>query len=384
MLATKDIQVEKVPTKRRYIYQTLRRQLLSREMQPGSPLPAANELAGHFGVSYMTMHLALADLVRDGLIVRHKRKGTFTADRATQKQRPTTSHLVLVLPEQEDIEQYGSTEEVSRFVRGASQGVAGCGADLGVLSVPSFPTADDTKAMLHNILRYDGALFFGVQYSAVIEELAKRNFAVVVLGGDPTPVSSVGHDFHFGLRMAIEHIVQHGYKKIGYFGSTTTTLSKVKHEFFRDLAAEHGLELRSEWDRPCELVADAAAAAREFVQQDSLPEVVFVDNHHKTNALVLAAKDRGLRIPDHLAVVGYGADISGLAQAEVTMVSIPYEAEGREGAALLDKIVRGAVLPPMKKSIQSRLVIRHSCGCAAAKEHFEVNPSVSSNLTDKN
>ncbi|MDT0345425.1 GntR family transcriptional regulator [Streptomyces litchfieldiae] len=66
------------------VSQSLRASILGRS--PGAPLrlPTEEQLAGHYGVSVLTMRQALKELETEGLITRHRRRGTFI--------RPTARH----------------------------------------------------------------------------------------------------------------------------------------------------------------------------------------------------------------------------------------------------------------------------------------------------
>lgn len=57
----------------------LREDMASARFEPSGRLPSEEELRARFGVSRVTVRLALADLERDGLIDRRKGKGTFTS-----------------------------------------------------------------------------------------------------------------------------------------------------------------------------------------------------------------------------------------------------------------------------------------------------------------
>ena len=59
------------------VYLDLRRSLDDGTWQPGDRLPPERELAGHYGVSLITVRRALAELVHDGRIERTRGRGTF-------------------------------------------------------------------------------------------------------------------------------------------------------------------------------------------------------------------------------------------------------------------------------------------------------------------
>jgi GntR family transcriptional regulator len=59
------------------VSQSLRASILGRRPEAPLRLPTEDELAGHYGVSVLTMRQALKELEDEGLISRHRRRGTF-------------------------------------------------------------------------------------------------------------------------------------------------------------------------------------------------------------------------------------------------------------------------------------------------------------------
>ncbi|GAA3378071.1 GntR family transcriptional regulator [Streptomyces sannanensis] len=59
------------------VSQSLRASILGRRPQDPLRLPTEEQLAGHYGVSVLTMRQALKELEAEGLITRHRRRGTF-------------------------------------------------------------------------------------------------------------------------------------------------------------------------------------------------------------------------------------------------------------------------------------------------------------------
>ncbi|WP_405819030.1 GntR family transcriptional regulator [Streptomyces sp. NBC_00838] len=59
------------------VSQSLRASILGRRPHDPLRLPTEEQLAGHYGVSVLTMRQALKELEQEGLISRHRRRGTF-------------------------------------------------------------------------------------------------------------------------------------------------------------------------------------------------------------------------------------------------------------------------------------------------------------------
>ncbi|MET9148291.1 MULTISPECIES: GntR family transcriptional regulator [unclassified Streptomyces] len=64
------------------VSQSLRASILGRSPRDPLRLPTEEQLAGHYGVSVLTMRQALKELEEEGLITRHRRRGTFIAPTA--------------------------------------------------------------------------------------------------------------------------------------------------------------------------------------------------------------------------------------------------------------------------------------------------------------
>jgi len=74
------------------IQQQLRETILSGKLGPGDPIPPEPSLAADAAVSRFTIRQAIDDLVREGLVVRHRGRGTFvTYSAASPAAKPLSS-----------------------------------------------------------------------------------------------------------------------------------------------------------------------------------------------------------------------------------------------------------------------------------------------------
>jgi GntR family transcriptional regulator len=74
------------------------RQLID-DRPPGALIPSERDLSLQFGVSRPTLRAAIEDLARDGLLVRHHGRGTFTnARRVSQELAPTAPAADFTVP----------------------------------------------------------------------------------------------------------------------------------------------------------------------------------------------------------------------------------------------------------------------------------------------
>lgn len=69
----------------------LRDQISTGALKPGDPIPPESQLAHEFAVSRMTVRQALSRLVFEGLIVRHRGRGSFVAEPRLEHTKPFLS-----------------------------------------------------------------------------------------------------------------------------------------------------------------------------------------------------------------------------------------------------------------------------------------------------
>jgi GntR family transcriptional regulator len=79
------------------IYLVMREQLADGRFDPSRPMPGELELAESFGVSRVTMRAALDRLAEEGLIVRHRGRGTFARPSAPAARAPLSGLLENIL-----------------------------------------------------------------------------------------------------------------------------------------------------------------------------------------------------------------------------------------------------------------------------------------------
>lgn len=348
-------------SKRTRIYQELLRQIQSGQMVCGTKLPDIESLARHFSVAYGTMHAALSDMVRDGLLESHRGKGIFVAGRDRRRRAAITS-MGLVLPRQEDLVAYGSTFESSAILQGCSDGASECEARLSIHSLPSEISEGEIPGILRDTATYDAMIFFGEQYAPLIRELMRRKFPVMMVNGDPAVGNTVTYDRVGGVRAAVRHLLKHGRRRMAYFGNRQQKLPAIYEEL-----REHGI-MEAIDVYPCQTHGEAYGFVMEFLKNAPRYDAVFVDNYLKARQLCEVLRHGGVQVPEDLAMMAFGTE--SLEYGEEVFLSyaaIPYRAMAREATVTLDLLARGRAVAPIHRELEAKLVLRHSCGCRMKK-----------------
>jgi LacI family transcriptional regulator len=154
---------------------------------------------------------------------------------------------------------------------------------------------------------------------------------IVVLKSEPSTVfSTISVDNFGGARMATEHLLALGRTRIGHIaGPASWREARDRTHGWRTALADAGLEpgpiAAGDWSS-----ASGEAAARELLRETPDLDGVFVANDQMALGLFHAANERGIDIPEQVAVVGF----DGLAEGaqftpSLTTIGQPLRELGR-------------------------------------------------------
>lgn len=171
----------------------------------------------------------------------------------------------------------------------------------------------------------------------------------------------VGTDDLLGGRLAAEHLLALGHRRIGVVaGDTRASTGADRARGFVDACADAGVEVAPSAVRPStfDVRSGAEAAARLL---DAHPDVtaIFAASDNVAVGVLGALRDRGRSVPDDVALVGYNdLDLSAALPVPLTTVDSRVAEVGRLAArALLDLIGGGS---PESVRLEPRLVVRAS------------------------
>lgn len=193
-----------------------------------------------------------------------------------------------------------------------------------------------------------------------LAELAAERPVVVVAGKvTATGVDVVRSDDSDGLRLAVEHLVALGHRRIVHVDGGRAPGAAERRVGYRTAMRRAGLgeQIWVVGGGPTE--QDGAAAARRIMREAPRTTAVAVFDDRCAIGLLDAARRAGRLVPDGLSIVGYDdSALARLAPVNLTMVAqdIPRLAElaVRRAIAQLD----GEDGPSEDKVIPARLVVR--------------------------
>ena len=170
-----------------------------------------------------------------------------------------------------------------------------------------------------------------------------------------------------GGRLAADHLLKRGHRRIGLIrmGDPHHAPVQARVQGFREVLASAGVTVRDAWDVQVSgaQIRDGIEAVDRLLVQAERPSALFVTSDRKALGVVHRLLDRGLRVPEDVAVIGYD-DIpyAECSRVPLTTVAVPKRPVGEMSAELFfercDGLgptgLRQILLPP-------EFVIRASC-----------------------
>lgn len=168
-----------------------------------------------------------------------------------------------------------------------------------------------------------------------------------------------------GARLGVEHLIEHGHRRIAFVGVTRSLYTmEQRYAGYREAMAAAGLDAAPYMDH---LLEDAMPPfIRSLHKSGSHFTAIFCGNNYTTRQVFLQLRSAGIRVPQQVALVGFDDfDTADLLEPAITVVRQPARELGRLAADILfERIRSGATSVPSRSIVLPvELVIRSSCGC---------------------
>jgi len=204
----------------------------------------------------------------------------------------------------------------------------------------------------------DGVLLFG---GSPAEQPATEGLPLVLVEASEPGVASVRFDVEGGVRALLEHLAELGHTRIGHLAAHRLEPTFIGRErVWREHLERAGVD-------PASLAAGverieldlARAAALELLAKD--PTALLCDDDVLAAGVYLAARERGLRIPEEVSVVGFDdLDLARVLHPGLTTIAAD---AALLGASAFEALAAGlAGRPATDQVLPVRLVVRGSTG----------------------
>ncbi len=205
-------------------------------------------------------------------------------------------------------------------------------------------------------------------------DLANKPYVYVYRLFDGEYANSVIVDDLHGARLAVEHLVKLGHKRIAFInGPHGWAASKERLAGYQDVLAQYGIPSDPSlvedgtWE-----VQSGYHAAEKFLVMPDRPTAIFAANDLMALGAIYAIQDAGLNVPRDIAVVGYDdREIDSISNPTITTICPPSYEMGQLAAQLILDCLENQVEIKDPIRVQSRLIVRESCGAEQGKPPLE-------------
>lgn len=348
----------------------IKAKIASGVLKAGDQLATQSELADQYSVSLITIKKALSDLSREGAIYARAGKGTYVASRTNRVDFTKLKTVGFVL---RDLE----SPFFSKILSGVEKELASEKYNLLLSSTAGKDDREDMMIQHFLEIGVSGLIIASMsrEYiaSPIIRRLHRESFPYVVVSYvADEDISYVGTDHEEGAFLATQHLIKLGYKKIGYVnavngerGSLLGDLRKMgllralnQYKIGYNPQYEYRYQLRGEWDD----YQSGYELGLEFFASSNRPEAIFAFDDLSALGFQKAVLDKGLRVPNDVALVGFD-DIRRGVTAPVPLTTI-HQPLAEIGGLAVDTLLRKITGQPVqtRRILKPTLVVRESCG----------------------
>jgi LacI family transcriptional regulator len=211
----------------------------------------------------------------------------------------------------------------------------------------------------------DGLIIIKCVDSRLMDRIEKEIKSLVFVDTLYDNFDSIDVDRERNAYESVKYLAGAGHRKIAYVGTTRDE----RFDGYRKALSEMGLEFDEK----------IAGGAKDYQIEDGyinmknilvisnpVPTAVFAACDQLAIGAMKAIKEKGLKIPDDISVIGHD-DIreSGIINPALTTVRIEKEEMGRMAARRLIDRIRNPEIMPVKIIVPGKLVIRESTGKAS-------------------
>ncbi|MBD2841897.1 LacI family DNA-binding transcriptional regulator [Erythrobacter rubeus] len=217
--------------------------------------------------------------------------------------------------------------------------------------------------------RADGVIFVGQgRHRSAIRDFARRHASVVAWGAVSADddYCVIGSDNVGGGRLATEHMLKLGRKRIAFLGDTDLPEMRQRFEGYKQVLASYDIPLDEDLviHTPFD-IEKAREVTKPFVELFPRYDGIFACSDMIAMAAIANLRQAGIAVPDDVSVVGFD-DIPSSAHVSPPITTV-HQRIRHGGKVMVEKLIGilgGEAQEP--EILKTELIIRQSCGARVA------------------
>ena len=250
-------------------------------------------------------------------------------------------------------------------VSGIQERAEGLGFRVLITTGDRTPSVEESAIENLLELRVDGLILASPRVGDEIIARAGRNVPVVVLNRDTTDdhSDSVTNDNIAGTRLAVEHLLGFGHRRIAFIEGGVGAGARNRHEGYLHAMRDFGLDDEIVTVEGRHTEEGGYQGAMELLKMRVLPTAVFASNDLCAIGAMNAFEEAGLKIPDDVSLVGYDNNrMASLRHISLTTIDQPGVDMGSSAVEHLADRIDGDRIDPRHDVVAPSLVVRSTTG----------------------
>ena len=307
---------------------------------PGSN-PTIYDVASAAGVSISTVsrvlntHKAVNDATRARVLSAIESLGYFPKAEARVRALKETRRIGVITPS------FTAPSFVQRL-RGIASALAPNNYELVIYTVDSTERVREYLETLPFLSHHlDGLILISLDFKDdLAAKLIKFGLETVLIEYPQRLLSSVEIDDISGGRMGTEYLIKKGYRNIAFTGDFALPEYGVRSianrlAGFKIAMAEAGIQTPDEYIRPIPFdIESTRQQIRDLLSMTKRPDAIFAATDIQAMGVLKAARDKGMKVPDDLAVIGFD-DLDMADYIDLTTIRQHLDESGRIAVELL-------------------------------------------------
>ncbi|MDR3708841.1 MAG: LacI family DNA-binding transcriptional regulator [Capsulimonadaceae bacterium] len=256
-------------------------------------------------------------------------------------------------------------------IEGILAGAAKEGYNVTLFTEPWVDAAQSLGKMRDG--RVDGVIVIAASsQSDILPTLSEFGVPAVALAAaaSDSPVPAVDVDNHAGSRMAVNHLLELGHRRIAHLQGDDTLSSAVRsRDGFLQALRDAGIEA-AEGYVPAGTYEEKSGYERAIflLERPDPPTAIVAANDVLAIAAIQAAHDRNVRVPEDLSVVGFDdIPMAAFIDPPLTTVHQDLLGMGTKAVRVLMQVLRGEATPGEPFLFMPVLVVRKSTAAPAVQ-----------------